>query len=275
MMIKKLALVLALTIPIQALSEEYKTVYEDVSSYKKGEPDWYQDHRLNKAYIEQSKVKLSVFLEAWSEISTSHTTHQKSEFPRVFRHAYEIFEDFYQPHNLERIGDPEWGTKQFSKVSYFVVQSKVNVIVTNNLVKDKFGNNSSPTILDATMNNFRPQIKGNIKALFLDDYHSLIIDKFLGQEEIPAGHAGIMSTSKAVGESQKRQDFLNQFLKIYHGHWGGWILETDPTVTKINFNKKYDRAVVYFSLVYEGGEAVYERKNNKWVLIKSELTWIT
>jgi len=282
----KLALVIALIFPMQAMSEEYKTVYEDVPSYNNGEPEWYQSHRLNKAYIEQSKVKLSTFLEAWSEMSTAHTTHQKKEFPEVFRHAYEVFEDFYQPHNLERlddfnqphklerIGGLKWRTKQFSKVSYFIVQSKLNVIVTDNLVKDKFGNYSSSTSFDTAINDFKPRIKGNVKALFIDDYHRYLINNFLGGEKNLAGLEDIMNTTKALEESQKRQSFLNQYLNFSRGDWGGWILETAPTVTKIRFNKKYDQAVVYFSLFYRGGEAAYEMKNNKWVLIQSKLTWI-
>ncbi len=274
-MIKNIALIISLFFPVQVLSEEHKVEYEDVPSYKKGEPEWYQEHRLNKAYLEQSKLKLSEFFRGWSKVSTAHTDKQIEGLPQAFHYAYNIFEDFYQPHNLKRIGDPEWGTEQFSKVSYFIVQSEINVVVTNEIIKDPFENNSSITIFDGTMNNFKPQIKGNIKALFLDGNHSYILKKFLGNEEVPVGQNGIMSTSKAVGESEKRQGFLNQYLKIYNGHWGGWKLVTDPTVTKINFNKNYDRAVVYFSLVYEGGEAIYEKKNGKWVFIKSQLTWIT
>ena len=256
-------------------SEEYKIEYKDVPSYEKGEPIWYQEHRLYRSYLDHSESRLSQFFLGWSQRSIPITDKNLEKLPAAFQHAYAIFEDFYQPKNLGRIGDPEWGKDQFSKVSYFITQPTIDVVVTKNIVKDIHSNGFSNSIYSATLKDFRPRIKGDTKALFLDDYHSYLIKEFLGDEEIQAGHSGIMSTSKAVGESERKQKFLNQYVQIYHGHWGGWRFATDPTITVINFNEKFEKAVVHFSLVYQGGEAEYKFKGGKWILVKSELTWIT
>ena len=84
-----------------------------------------------------------------------------------------------------------------------------------------------------------------------------------------------MNPSRARGQSEKRLEFMNKKLNIIHGHWGGyWHIETHPMVFSINFNKKRNLAKVNYRLVYQGGEAIYVKKNGKWTLKEAYLTWI-
>ena len=250
--------------------------YEEVPDYVSGEPVWYQENRLYLAYAERSQEKLNGFLNAWSSSSKPRSEDDLIELPDAIRHTYLVFEDFYQPHRLERIGDPEWGVDQFKDASRFIVQTSLRVVVSDRVAET----GELYEALDSAryvfeLQEFRPLIQGPVKSLYLTKFYENLMSHFLGSDELPVGHDGVMSTSKAVGESEKRQEFLNTSLKIYHGHWGGWRLGTDPTVTTIQFNDDFTHAVVHFTLVYQGGEARYKRRGDKWVLIKSELTWIT
>ncbi len=259
-----------------AWAEAQKTFeYEDVPKYQSGEPEWQQEHRLYRAYLDECETRLADFYSGWADQSQPISKSDYQQLPAVFQHAYDIFEDFYQPKNLARIASPEWGTEQFSKVRYLVTQGKLDVFVSDEVLEDPYADIATLSTFSATVTNFKPRVKGDTPALFLNQRHASILRQFLGEEQAPPGYDGVMSTAKAVGESRKRQEFLNKHLKIYEGHWGGWRLVTDPTVMRINFNKDYSRAIVHFSLIYQGGEALFERKQGKWTLIKSELTWIT
>ena len=248
--------------------------YEKVPAFKKAEPYYSQEHRLNRAYLDSSNSDLEDFFKGWELQSYPNSKKILKEFPEVIRFAYEIFGDFYDPKDLKRIGKPEWGVDQFKNVGYLVVQGDLDVSIASKLSTDSFSRNQS-SILDFTINEFRPSIKGSTPTLFLTEDYQKVLNRFLGDESVPLGHDGIMNPARAKGESEKRQKFLNNKLKIYHGHWGGWRLITDPTVTQIAFNKSLTKAVVHFSLVYEGGHAIYKHKKGKWVLVESKLTWIT
>jgi len=196
--------------------------------------------------------------------------------PTAFQHTYAIFVDFYQPKNIARIGDPEWGTNQFSHVSYFIIQPSISAAVTDEIINDIEG---PPIVSDFTnflyyfeIKHFKPFIRGETKALFLDDYHRNLVEEFLGD---PKKHGAILS-SKTIGESEKRLKFLNQYVQIYHGHWREWRIITDPKISIINFNKSFTKALVHFDFIYQGGQAYYEFKSSigKWVLKESKLTWI-
>ena len=256
------------------LSNSAAVAYEKVPKYKHGEPYYFQEHRLFRSYLDDSGEQLEDFFHAWKDSSVGISKRELKSAPPVISSAYKIFEDFYQPKNLSRIGKPEWGTDQFKSVKYFIVQKDLNVVIAKKL-KENISLSDSPPILDITINNFRPNLKGDTPALFLTDTYQRVLESFLGSEELPVGHGGLMNPSVAKGESEKRQKYLNSQLKIYHGHWGGWRYVTDPTVTSIVFNKSLNKAIVRFSLVYEGGHAIYRFKKGKWILQESRLTWIS
>ncbi len=255
-------------------SETVEIKYEQVPNYKSGEPYYYQEHRLFRSYLDNSDEKLTDFFNGWKKSSNSISKSELEEVPSIVKSAYEIFEDFYQPKNLTRIGKPEWGPDQFKHVSYLIVQNSLNIIITNKLETEPFNSNIT-SILDITINNLRPNVKGDTPALYLTEQYKTSLSHFLGSEEYPLGHGGIMVPARAKGESKKRQQHINKFLQIYHGHWGGWNYITDPTVSSINFNSSLNKAIVHFSLVYEGGYAIYILKKGKWILRESKLTWIT
>ncbi len=248
---------------------------ESLPGFAAGEEEQLQENRLHCAYEKNSQPELTVFLDAWVEESSPISPEELAELPEAIRHAYAIFENFYNPKALDRIGNPEWGADQFAHARYFIAQSAIAVSVTDKLPDAPDFSYDDPTLSRWDIDDFRPRATSEVPLCLLSERYATLIERFLGSKELPPGHNGIMSTSEAEGESLLRKTFMNQQLQIYHGHWSGWNLITGPDVGQIVFNSDLSRAMVYFSLVYEGGEALYERDGEKWVLVQSRLTWIT
>ncbi len=131
-------------------------------------------------------------------------------------------------------------------------------------------------LFEESITNFRPQISfPDKKILFLTSKYEAILNDFLGNEHYPQGSNGVMSTASPKNESKKKKAFLENFIKIFYGHWGGyWQLLSYPEVNVIIFDKNMQYAKVYFRIVYEGGESYLKNNNGKWEIFLSELKWI-
>ncbi|MDB5267111.1 MAG: hypothetical protein JWP58_151 [Hymenobacter sp.] len=129
--------------------------------------------------------------------------------------------------------------------------------------------------IDSLMD-FRPVIKVPGKqAIYLTSKRAETLKAFLGDKHIPLGAGGIMNPARSKGESEKRKTFLENDIKIWYGHWGGyWQLDSYPVAYSITFDKSMLYARVSFRMIYEGGEAVLKKTNGKWLLMSSKRTWI-
>ena len=138
------------------------------------------------------------------------------------------------------------------------------------------GEKLKKSILTDSIMNFRPAIHCNGKIpLFLTETYKEMINAFLGNKFLPLGAGGIMNPARAKGQSEKRKRFLENYVKIFHGHWGGyWQLYSYPQAYSITFDNNMEYARIDFRLVYQGGEAFLKNENGIWKLISSKLTWI-
>jgi len=57
-------------------------------------------------------------------------------------------------------------------------------------------------------------------SLYLTDKYRKMLDSFLGNIQSPFAEGGIMNTSQPKGESASRHRFLQNYIKIFLGHWG-------------------------------------------------------
>jgi hypothetical protein len=84
-----------------------------------------------------------------------------------------------------------------------------------------------------------------------------------------------MNPARSQGKSEKKQKFLNNYIIVLYGHWGGyWHLETHPEIFNIILNKYGNQAIVNYRLGYQGGNAIYKRIDNDWIFVDGGLTWI-
>jgi len=131
------------------------------------------------------------------------------------------------------------------------------------------------TLID-TLKKFRPEIncEGKIPVYLNEEYRNLL-NAFLGNTYLPFGTGGIMNPARSKGESLKRQKFLENSIKIFFGHWGGyWQLLSYPQAYSVIFDKNMQYAKVEFRMVYQGGEAFLKNENGSWKMIFSRITWI-
>jgi len=235
---------------------------------------------LQVAFTKKSDEKLLQFLDYWN---TSIKTNEDSiSFGSDLRKdVVEIYKRFYNPFELSKIGEGEWGDSLYTMIKYVIIQNRIDFVV---LKEDSLENNenyifsqedSSVLQMDSIVD-FKPDITfPQTKTLYLTEDYKETLNKFLNRKHHPLGFRGIMNAARAKGSSLEKVRFLNKFLLIIHGHWGGyWYIETHPYVGRICFNKNLDFAKVYFRLVYEGGEAILKKENGKWQLLSSRLTWI-
>ena len=86
-----------------------------------------------------------------------------------------------------------------------------------------------------------------------------------------------MNPARSKGESEKRKMFLENYIKIFHGHWGGyWQLHSYPEAESITFDKNMEYARVDFRLVYEGGFAILKNEyfENNILCLKDDFSEI-
>ena len=253
------------------------SIYPEIKPYVKGTAMSYrmvndQLNRLHQAYANQSETELKEVFDIWEDQSMVITPENFKAIPISFQHAYKIFEDFYKPQDLSIFGGSEKGNKFYSNTQYYIIQSKIRVSVTS--TDDAIGVSDRSNIsYSAEIDDFKPLVKGGIKALNMNHYYELVLKRFFGDNGQISGNFGTQKISPE--ETNKRIKFLEKYVKIIPGHWGGINFSSDPRITNITFNKDYTKALVHFSLFYEGGEAEYEFKNNKWEMIRSEINWIT
>ena len=140
--------------------------------------------------------------------------------------------------------------------------------------EDIFSDNETKTKIDSILN-FRPQISCNKTPLYLTKNYIETLNAFLGNSHYKLGMGGIMNPAKSKGQSEKRKKFLENYIKIWYGHWGGyWQLNSYPTCTSITFDRNLEYAKIQYRMIYEGGEAVLKNENGNWKLISSKRTWI-
>ena len=186
-----------------------------------------------------------------------------------------------------------WSEQEIDE--YIVDFVKSNIIDTSlqNLLLKRTGGKLSESVIDRygpkrkiyferneppidSIINFRPIINcGGKQPVYLTSKYNNILINFLGNNHAPLGKGGIMTPALATDASAKRKTFLENRIKIWYGHWGGyWQLHSYPFAYAITFDYDMQYAQVDFRMIYEGGEALLQNVNGNWVLISAKRTWI-
>jgi tetratricopeptide (TPR) repeat protein len=87
----------------------------------------------------------------------------------------------------------------------------------------------------------------------------------------------IMETpNQPVGGSMQILSLFRRFFEARPGHWGGWVLETYPQVTQIEFvNAERTKANANITIGYSGATVVLEKVDGKWRAVRLTNQWIT
>lgn len=228
--------------------------------------------RLNKMFEEKDTSSLLEFINEWARESDSLANSYYIENDTL-RTVYELFNKMYCPTKWRKLGRSEFGKSIYKKTKYIIVQSQFEFWLCHDY-DEEYGLNDSCDYYEIP--NFYPDVKiKNKTTLFLTPDYDSVLNKFLGTEQYDVGHFGLTSVARAKGISEEKMDFLNIYLNIVHGHWGGWIIGSAPYIGDIEFDKEFKTADATFGILYEGGETKFKKFMGLWLKIKSKMTWIT
>lgn len=226
---------------------------------------------LNAIYSRNDTIALLHFIDNWAKESDSLRNTVRTTNDTI-KDVYSVYKEFYCPTKWRKIGKSEWKKSFYKKTKHIIVQTEIkySICFSYNKIYDACDSCAEYSLL-----NFYPKISlKNKTTLYLTPAYDTLINKFLGNEQYDVGAKSIMNPAYAKGESAKRQEFLNKYLQIIHGHWNGWIINSDPYAS-IVFNKTFNNCDINFVLIYEGGVAKFHKHHKKWRKVNSKLTWIT
>ena len=266
---------------------------------------------LEQAYAENSTKKLKQVLDNWANEIKPITEKEIAKMSEIEREAYNVFEAYYNPHDLASRGGSDFGNDAYLKFNYFLVQNQLNVhqadkvyytepeirdfvvkmimkkfttisverrdqsiaLFLSRPLKDEqlfvgaYGPHGSEVVdstqrLVKTITNFRPRmIQTKATPLYLNAKYDEVLQRFPGDEPIPAGQVGI----KKLDTKKKR--FLENYVKVYD-----YRPLTPPTVGAVIFDKDMEYAMIRYGMIMQGGIAFLKKESGKWVIISAKNT---
>lgn len=255
---------------------KFETTPNTTESYRPMFTDTFLVLKIEYAYNENDTDTLDYFFSIWNKTIPPNNSTLINQNDTI-KAVYESFNAFYQPLHLLSLGRWEWGNHLNKNAKYVAVQNQIYyaIIPYENLEDEEIDYDYSKIIRDSIMD-FRPPLAlSHKKILYLTPEYNTTLNKFLGTESTELGDPSIMTPSRPKGESEKRYNLIRSYIPIVHGHWGGyWHLNTHPDVFAIIFNKDLTSAKFIFRVGYQGGEAIFIKKRNKWTKKYSRETWI-
>lgn len=231
---------------------------------------------LEYAYKNKSNESLEKIFNEWNKSLSAYYINDNYPNEEI-KSVYEVYAEFYKPHDLLKLGDWEWGNELNSKSKYVLIQNRIDFKIYDSDNIEKIAENERTiSFKKDSIIDFRPKLNiENSKTLYLLPKYRKELVNFLGTQSTKFGKTNIMSVSRQKKQSAKRYGFIRPYLPILHGHWGGyWEIETSPEVFNIIFNKNLTEAKIFFSVGYQGGETTLIKENDKWIIKESKATWI-
>ena len=262
-----------------------------------------------RAYETKSITTLNKFFEQWAEETPPLSAAQTERLSDTLQNIYALFEKFYNPLDIEKVGGSEWGNDIYKKVHFLLLQDRIRYGFVDTLDRDAIllkkytesasylhitvdsaikaskepGNQSwtmifgwpKPKKYDSVVD-FRPRVLfSHPQTVVVTGEYRDLLTRFLGNQHVAFAAGNIMAPARSRGESEKRKKFLEQDIKIWYGHWGGyWQLLSYPAIGLITFDRTFQHALVDYELVYEGGYAYFTKKAGVWTLDDARRTWI-
>ena len=218
--------------------------------------------KLENAFQLSSTTDLEQFFTEWNKSVSPNTAEfiKRNDFIEAI---YEVYQKIYEPLDLMKLGDWEWGNGLNSNCKYVVVQNKIYYgIVEDSLLESPYIN--YPYTLDS-INDFRPSLNlTKEQILYLLPEYEQALNMFLGA-----------NPSVPQGDIDKRYTFIRPYIPILHGHWGNyWHIATHPAIAIVLLGTNKVTAKVLFRVGYQGGEAILKKEANEWTIVESRATWI-
>ena len=239
-------------------------------------PVSYDETYLEDAFKTNDTIKLEMFFNNWYELSQPINKMQYNALDDTIKNAYTLYQLFYNPYDLFELTHDSLYIGLYDDINYCVVQNVLKVMVVDYLDFNHFDPERyrDKTCYVNEINNFRPKLD-SMRVIYQSDSFKKIIDQFIQYDSV-------LDTSLTIKEYYEKRNiisskihFLQRFIKILPSHWGDYLfITTHPYVYDVIFDSRMDLAIVEYRCEWQGGEALYQKKNGKWRKIKSFLTWM-
>jgi tetratricopeptide (TPR) repeat protein len=183
----------------------------------------------------------------------------------IARDVLEIRNVVFRPNGDGPFSGTSWELRSLapSKTPFFIVNPEVRVKLP--------GGETQVTV--------RRAFPDYSNVLFFDTEQLAFFDRLMArvggtERAVPAT---VMSVpNQPAGRSAELLKFLQQFFPARPGHWGGWMFQTFPMITRIEFeDAARTRAAVFVTVGYEGATLVFEKQGGVWTFKEMTGRWIT
>jgi len=203
-----------------------------------------QEDLLNVAYEKDSDELLNIFFAKWqAEVVPRDTvglTQDEKTVCEIFNCIYNPMEPYFYSLNKKREMEDPWIPKKEDKTNlFFIVQKKINYIITDSLTNsfyldtDSLGKRTSGRLVDKykifedTIHNFNPKLSFTSKAVYYDEKYESILMKFLNVSYLYEG--------------VNRRKFLKKVADIPLEFYP----RSYPYISEIQINTKRDKSLIY------------------------------
>lgn len=268
-----------------------------------------QAELLEKAYQENSTELLKEFFCNWHQevppFSDAELLKQNDTIQQITKAFIAFFQPqntIYQPHPLDTASSPQWTSDIYKYVEFMILPEYIGLSfvtlpdtlyseqeITKYLIQTKRTPHRTDTIetedeegafhslvIKYKMDRFYPAICFDNKIpLFLTREYEKTIDIFLGNPPEFSGWYEVPVRSQQCIE--KREEFLENYVKIFRGHWGGWTKCSNPQAMWITFDKNMKYAMIDYDFYFESGyqmcTAFLKKEEDIWTFISAEIYW--
>lgn len=261
---------------------------------------------LKKAYKKQSQEMLVQFFQNWDHEISPITANEFDHFNDTLKNAYWVFQEFYTPDDLKRIGGSEFG-EIYKNVNYMIAQNdllvyqtdqiyfsqeEIDSLVLSNLYRIHKISESDTAAMNLwkrrysknpeSMKHWFYETDGKRKdsVLFRVENFRPITSSTTNVVYLTTDYSNTLLNFlgeieyQNYTESDKREAFLENQILISQGLFNSWHLITYPYVRKITFDKNFEYAEIQFRILHEGGDAILKKTDGVWNLLSSKRTWI-
>jgi hypothetical protein len=223
---------------------------------------------LYRSYIDPNDPNAQDFFEVWQGRTQRYVGIDANNLdlcPPFVQETYAVYEAFFDPCHITILNLGHFSMELNEGVQRVVLPDSIWV----DLCSDMNGLLCTKRFCFLSINEFHPRVSFPGKdILFLGDYERDIIMEFLGTE---CATVGLTQHRLPEMEREARYQFIQKFIRVFPGHWGGWILSTQPQVSEIVFNRDYSEALIFYRVVYEHGKAFYKKVDGEWMYVSSEI----
>ena len=213
---------------------------------------------------EPARTMMKTALDAWF----AHQQRETRDPPGALeRDVLEIRQLVFRPRGGGLFAGTQWELRSLepSPTPFFVARTAIDV---------KLGGDAgvARVRIDRPIPEFPNVLFWNTEQLAFFD---LLLARIGGTEK--GTPATVMAVpNQPVGGSRVVLELMKSFFPARPGHWGGWMIETFPMITHIEFSDAArTKAAVRFTVGYEGATAMLEKKNGVWTFKELTNRWIT